>query len=319
MSKSTHKAGREDAEAGFMLLACVVMIFLIFLALSVAAPRIAKELKHDREVETEHRAAQYVRAIQLYYRKNNNQYPASVEALKKTNNIRFLRQEYKDPMTGQADWRLIHVGQNKSTVKDFFGKEFAAPAAGGLGTLAGSASSGVGSAGAVNSSSGSAFGAGSGSGSAFGGSGGSGSGSSFGATGNPPGSVGSAGAGAGAGAGSGAGTAPSGSLDSLGKAGGGPIMGIGSAKSGDAMLTVNEQTTYQDWEFLYDPRLDARKAKVNILGGGLSSTGSSSLGSLGGSGSIGSGSSGGTGTGTGAGGSTGYNPNAPANPSTPKQ
>ena len=56
-----------------------------------------------------------------YYRKYGNHYPGSIEQLEKTNNIRFLRQKYVDPMTGKADWRIIHVGEAKTTVKGFFG------------------------------------------------------------------------------------------------------------------------------------------------------------------------------------------------------
>ncbi len=49
-----------------MLLAMVVAIFLVLVALSVAAPRMARELRREREVEAVHRGNQYVRAIQLY-------------------------------------------------------------------------------------------------------------------------------------------------------------------------------------------------------------------------------------------------------------
>src|SRR5580698_2045975 len=105
-----------------MLLVMVVAIFLVMLALSVAAPRMARELRREREVEAVHRGNQYVRAIRKYYQKNGNLYPGSIEQLEKTNNVRFLRQKYVDPMTGKADWRLIHVGEAKTTVKGFFGQ-----------------------------------------------------------------------------------------------------------------------------------------------------------------------------------------------------
>src|ERR1700733_13004333 len=87
-------------EQGFMLVGLVVAIFFILLVLSVAAPKVAQGLRRDREVEAVHRANQYVRAIRLYYRKTGT-YPASMEALEKTNNIRFLRQRYVDPITGK--------------------------------------------------------------------------------------------------------------------------------------------------------------------------------------------------------------------------
>ena len=98
-------------------------------------------------MEAVHRGNQYVRAIRLYYRKFGH-YPGSMEQLEKTNNIRFLRQQYVDPMTGKADWRLIKVGEAKTTVKGFFGQPLAGLTPG-LGTAAGMASPGMGGAGAA--------------------------------------------------------------------------------------------------------------------------------------------------------------------------
>src|SRR5260370_10148953 len=127
-------------ERGFMLVGLIVAIFLVLLALSVAAPKVAQELRREREVEAVHRGNQYVRAIRLYYRKFGH-YPGSIEQLEKTNNIRFLRQQYVDPMTGKADWRLIKVGEAKTTVKGFFGQPLAGLTSG-LGSAAGMASAG---------------------------------------------------------------------------------------------------------------------------------------------------------------------------------
>jgi hypothetical protein len=66
------------------------------------------QIKRDREVELVHRGAQYARAVQKYFRKVH-QYPTSIEQLENTNNIRFLRRRYKDPVTGQ-DFKLLHMG-----------------------------------------------------------------------------------------------------------------------------------------------------------------------------------------------------------------
>src|SRR5947208_8813880 len=88
---------RHDGEEGFMLLGVVVLVFLVLLTLSIAAPKVARDLRRDREVEAIHRGNEYVRAIQLYYRKNGH-YPGNMEQLEKSNNIRFLRQKYEDPM-----------------------------------------------------------------------------------------------------------------------------------------------------------------------------------------------------------------------------
>ena len=99
MTMRGERRDEHTGEQGFVLLGLIVAIFLILLVLSIAAPKVARGLRRDREVESEHRAQQYVRAIRIYYQKLGH-YPGSVEQLEKTNNIRFLRQRYVDPLTG---------------------------------------------------------------------------------------------------------------------------------------------------------------------------------------------------------------------------
>ena len=273
--RSGLAGGGED---GFLLLGALIAIFLVLLVLSLAAPTMARQLRRDREVESVHRGDQYVRAIQLYYLKFKH-YPGSVEQLEKSNNIRFLRQKYVDPMTGKADWRLIHVGEQKTTVKGFFGQPLAGVAAPGLGS-ASSMSSGIGTPGTVAGSSGPGSSGSSGtSGSAFGGIGTSGSGS-----------LGSSQAGTG---GSPAGGTVDSSTGTSGSSGigsqsatsfvgtGAPIIGIGTSATGDSIVVLNEQTTHPTWEFIYDPRIEQLKAKVNLLGGGMANSGPAGLGSAG--------------------------------------
>ena len=274
-----------------MLVGLIVAIFLILLVLSVAAPKMAQSLKRDREVEAVHRGQQYVRAIRLYYRKTHT-YPGSIEQLEKTNNIRFLRQRYVDPMTGKDDWRLIHVGEAKTTVKGFFGQPLVGMAPG-LGAAAGMASGGGIGTGAAGSGqqagSSSAFG-----GSAFGGSspgagglGGSGLGGSTmptlggssssgtptlgGSSSSGPATLG------GSSSSSSGGSSTPGQSNGLGSAsgmqssgtpsGGAPFVGVGIPKEGDSITIVNEQTTYNTWEFLYDPRIEQLYAKGSLFGG----------------------------------------------------
>ncbi len=55
------------------------------------------------------RGEQYKRAIGLYVKKWGK-YPAKIEDLENTNNIRYLRRRYIDPMTGKNEWRLVHAG-----------------------------------------------------------------------------------------------------------------------------------------------------------------------------------------------------------------
>ena len=80
---------------------------------------------------------QYRRAIQLYYRKFHA-YPPNVDALVKTNNIRFLRKKYIDPITGKDDWKPIMFGQNKApTAMGFFGQPLAGTTIAGIGPSGG--------------------------------------------------------------------------------------------------------------------------------------------------------------------------------------
>ena len=173
---------RKSAEDGFMLLAVIFMLFLLSLSLAVAAPEIAKSIQRDREVETMERGKQYIRAIQLYYRKFGS-YPPSIDALVKTNNIRFLRKKYIDPMTGKDDWKPILFGQNKAPLAmGFFGQPLAGM--GGAAPIAGIGPSGG------NGVAGSGFGSQTGSG--FGSSTtGGGFGSQGGVFGSPSGGIGS--------------------------------------------------------------------------------------------------------------------------------
>src|SRR5439155_13396522 len=139
-SGSELGAGMErHEEQGFMLVGLIVAIFFVLLALSVAAPKVAQALRREREVEAVHRGDQYVRAIRLYYKKFGH-YPGSIEQLEKSNNIRFLRRRWIDPLTGTTEWRTIPVGQNKTTPTGFFGEPLTGLPTSGLGALAGSQS-----------------------------------------------------------------------------------------------------------------------------------------------------------------------------------
>ena len=110
------------SEQGYILLVAIFFLALLVLSLAAAAPSVAKSIQRDRELETFHRGMQYRRAIQLYYRKFHS-YPPNVDALVKTNNIRFLRKKYIDPMTGKDDWKPVLYGQNKTpTAMGFFGQ-----------------------------------------------------------------------------------------------------------------------------------------------------------------------------------------------------
>jgi len=95
-------------EAGYAMLLVFLMAAIIAIGLYRELPRFAFEQQRAKEEALIERGEQYKRAIQVFVRKMNR-YPATIEELESTNNIRFLRKRYIDPMTGKDKWRLIHV------------------------------------------------------------------------------------------------------------------------------------------------------------------------------------------------------------------
>ena len=83
------------------------MVALMVIAASFEAPRMVQQMKRDREEEMIHRGTEYARAIKKFYKKFGR-YPTSIEQLQNTNNIRFLRKPYKDPLTKDGKWTLLH-------------------------------------------------------------------------------------------------------------------------------------------------------------------------------------------------------------------
>jgi hypothetical protein len=97
------------SEAGYALLLVYAMAAMIAIMLYMQLPRVAFEAQRDKEQLLIDRGEQYSRAVQLFVRKYNR-YPQDIAALENTQSIRFLRKQYKDPITGKDEWRLIHVG-----------------------------------------------------------------------------------------------------------------------------------------------------------------------------------------------------------------
>lgn len=106
-----RRRSRRDSERGFALLFIFVLMAGIAIGMLMELPRVAFETQREREEMLIERGEQYQRAIGLYV-KTIKRYPAKIEDLESTNNMRFLRRRYIDPMTGKDEWRLIHVGPN---------------------------------------------------------------------------------------------------------------------------------------------------------------------------------------------------------------
>lgn len=256
-----------------MLVAVMFLLALLIISLAVAVPRIKSEIQRDREEETMHRGKQYIRAIQLYYRKFHA-YPPSIDALVQTQDIRFLRKRYLDPITGKDDWKPIQWGQNKApTAMGFFGQPVGGTSLAGTGPSGGNGLNGAqgvngqpGNSSAFGSNS-SGFGSNS-TGSSFFGSGSNGSGTNTGLFASP--SSGSANANgssdpnspSGTGTGSGPGTGSGGQTF-----GGAGVIGFSPDSPKETILVYKKKTHYNEWEFVYDPIMD--QTTMGAGGGGL--------------------------------------------------
>lgn len=114
MSPRFSTRSRRRGEQGYILLTLLLIVAMMTIFMAAIVPSIAFDIKRDREEEMIHRGCQYSRAIRAYYRKFGR-YPVKLEDLENTNDIRFLRKRYKDPMVCKngkcADFKLLHFGE----------------------------------------------------------------------------------------------------------------------------------------------------------------------------------------------------------------
>lgn len=223
ISRGAHR------QHGYVLLAILLVLTLLAIAAATAAPDIAMQIRRERETELINRGTQYMRAIQRYYKKFGR-YPARIEDLENTSNMRFLRKRYKDPITGK-DFRLLHYGEVQMS---------AITGVAGLGGGAMSSAAAAAMSGAFAQQSG-AFGQGQApnSGMFSQGPGGPGGLMSQGGFQTPA-------------------QGQSSGTDTLaGRAfGGGPIIGVASTSHAASIREFNKKNHYNDWYFIYDPTLD---------------------------------------------------------------
>ena len=264
----------RPSEEGYILIWVIFLLAILTIAMSVAVPRIVKEIQLDREHETMARGKQFTRAVQLYYRKFHA-FPPNRDALVKTNEIRFLRKKYIDPTTGKDDWKPIRFGQAKTQTLGFFGQPIAGAGSAGGTVLAGTGPSG--------------------------GNGLNGSNSLFSPSSSGPGSTPTAGAPgattgstAGIGQGSSSGTDSGLSGQTFGGAG---IIGFSPAGTKQSIMIFKKKNRYDEWEFIYDPLTDMRTVSGNTGGIGQPASATTTP--------IGSGTSSGSGTGIGSGSGSG--------------
>src|SRR3954470_15292298 len=230
-------------ESGYVLMVILLMLALLLIALVAIAPREATQIRREREEETIHRGNEYARAVQRFYRKFVR-YPTRVEELENTNNSRFLRKRYTDPMTGQ-EFRLLHYGEQKTVPKGLFGAPLGVAGATGVG--GGAVGAGAMNGGLAGAVIGNAMG-----GSPMGG-------------GNP------ARPDTDARRGQTPGTPASSISSPMGGSGptfgGGPIIGVAGTKDQASLKDWNGKSNYKDWEFYYDPRFDVQGQGGGNIGG----------------------------------------------------
>ncbi|HVN21558.1 MAG TPA: hypothetical protein VMU05_22420 [Dongiaceae bacterium] len=244
---------RDGCEQGYVLLALLLMIALMGILAATVITSIKFDVRRDREEEMIHRGVQYSRAIRAYYKKFGR-YPATLENLENTNQQRFLRKRYKDPLTGK-DFKLLHFGEVKLSLNGMGG-----------GVIPGASSIGPNGTLTSNGSS-SSFGSNSG----FGNSNSFGNASTFGQSaqrnpnnqttgtdssqssgsdteGNPSQTVTSGG------------TTDSGDRTSADRPaqsfGGMPIVGVASTSKEQTIRIFDKKKKYNEWQFVYDPTLD---------------------------------------------------------------
>ena len=95
-------------ESGFSMPALLAMIAIMTFALMLAMPSWRYIVRDDKEQELIFRGRQISAAIARFQRKNGNALPTSFEQLVKG---KYLRQEFKDPMTKDGKWRIVRPGE----------------------------------------------------------------------------------------------------------------------------------------------------------------------------------------------------------------
>ncbi len=275
--KVRFKLEGSRQERGYVLLGILFALTLLVIALAAVAPRALTSAKRAKEGELVRRGTQYQIAIRRFYKKFGR-YPGNIDQLENTNNIRFLRRRYLDPLTGKDDWVAIQYGQARPSV-GFFGQKLVttggtSPSGLGLGPSSSvggpqslsSTSSNPNANGGFAGSNSSQLGStssGTSSGSQFG------SSLSSGTSAGAPTSNSSTGPSANGPSGS-AGNPISSSQLSGHTFGGGAIVGVSVPVQKESLKEFQQKKHYNEWQFVYDPTLDTTLrggAGAGIAGG----------------------------------------------------
>jgi type II secretory pathway pseudopilin PulG len=253
----------KNRQRGYMMITLILALALMLIALSAVLPAIKQQIVRDREIELRHRGNSYARAIQHFYKKLGR-YPSRLEELENTNNIRYLRKRYTDPVnidkkTGkELDFKLLHQQDISLNNGPVLGQTPGQGGVGGQGSTPGQSAFGQGG----------SFGGLQGGTSAFGGQSGgtqqatgagsqssAGSDSGSGDSSNPSSSSGSGDSSNSNGSASNSSSNSSSGLSGQ-TFGGGPILGVASLSKEKSIHVFFDKNHYNDWLFIYVPQAD---------------------------------------------------------------
>src|ERR1700740_3178922 len=107
--RDSRIARPQNRSRGYILLTLMLFLSLLAIAALAILPDVVNQVKRDREEEMIHRGVGYSRAIRRFYKKFGR-YPTKVEDLENTNQMRFIRKRYKDPVNNEQSFRILRPG-----------------------------------------------------------------------------------------------------------------------------------------------------------------------------------------------------------------
>lgn len=247
---------QRRGQDGYAIIVIMLALSVFVLGLAAAVPAWKTQIQREREARSIDHAREYRTAIKRYFHKNGR-YPASIEVLlqKDGNGIRYLRQDWPDPLNAKADgaWQVLHFGEAVSAeIVD------QPPAAASSSGTSGPSLPGLTGGGGTTGFQGAGVGPGT---------------SIAGGVGTQP-----------PGAGQGMGQAPglTGGGPGAGNAiGGGPVIGVASLNKLPAVHAFNGFDVPNDWQFVYNYALDpSLRAGVPGTGGTLPPAGGQPVGGM---------------------------------------
>jgi type II secretory pathway pseudopilin PulG len=107
-SAGDRAAQNSTGDGGYALLILLMLATVMIIVLSATLPSISTQGQREKEEELIFRGNEYARAIAMF-RRQFRRFPTETKELLRTNGVRFLRREYRDPMTKSGKWRFVHA------------------------------------------------------------------------------------------------------------------------------------------------------------------------------------------------------------------